>query len=108
MRDGVTVVIQRERSGSQGGAAILPMSVVQGGSPYPHDHIGRSPTGVNGIDQAALASDDHRRILIVDGIADEVRSRIEFPQITLGSVQFLLHNGDQDIVLSRVARGSPV
>ena len=108
MRNGVTIVIERERSGSQRRAAILFVSIVQRGSAYAHDHIGRSPAGVDGIDQAALASDDHRRILIVDGIANEVRSGIEFPQIILGPVQFLLHSGDQDIVLSRVTRRRPV
>jgi hypothetical protein len=106
--NGIAVIVERQRSGTQGGSAILSVSIIQRGLSYPHDHIGSSAAGVDGVDYAAMGTDDHGGILIVDGIADEVWGGIEFPQVSLRSMQFLLHRRDQNIVFSRLRWRSAV
>ena len=78
------------------------MGIVQRRSAIAYDDICKADGGTTGSHQAPLASDYHGSRLIADSVADEIERGIQFRQISMGSVQFLLHLREQDIVLRRV------
>src|ERR1051326_225646 len=75
------------------------MGVVEGGISHTHNHVRKASTDTCGIHQAALAAEYGGVVLIVEGVAHKIRSRVELAQGILGAFQFLLHDGKQDVVV---------
>ena len=66
------------------------MGVVESRSANSYDHVCASATTVSRAEQRALASDRKFQALVINGIAQEVRGRIQLAKIELGALQFLL------------------
>src|ERR1051325_638191 len=75
------------------------MGVVQGCISHTYNYVRKASEDTCGIHQAALAAEYGGVVLIVDGVAHKIRSRVELAQGILGAFQFLPHDGKQDVVV---------
>src|SRR6266852_1301411 len=84
-RDGVPVIAQRQGCGAHSAGAALAVSVVQCEGTHTHGDIRMAANESRIRKKAAVGADDDGEILIVDGVADEIRSGISFCQFRLGA-----------------------
>jgi hypothetical protein len=80
MGDGVMVIVKRKDSRTDGGGSALFVSIVERGRTDSHGDAGLTPARAREIKQTALGADGNRGALIVYGIAEKIRSGIEFAQ----------------------------
>ena len=73
------------------------VSIVERGRTDSHGDIGPTPARAREIKQTALGADGNRSALIVYGIAEKIRSGIEFAQAGLSPLHLLLHGREQSV-----------
>src|ERR1035438_7016805 len=99
MCDGVCVVIRRQVARTQRRAPAFSVRVVQRRASHACNHICRTSLNLRGGKDTALGGDHYSRRLIADGVADEIRSRIELRQVGMGALQLVRNSGKQDVII---------
>jgi len=74
--DGVGIIAERERAGGHTAGATLAVRVVEGGRAYAHYDIGLAALDGGVGEQAAVGADEDDDVLVIYGVADEIRSGI--------------------------------